>query len=350
MMDVVFDQINVYRLLKTFSICFIIVLLVRTWAYAVKDREESEEKVLELEANDGSSDLSLSSGGRGGKGQPIVPVSKTIYEENICLICKKAIWSREGIELKKGTTVELKCTHRFHWHCLTKTPATTSSKDETDSSYVMVDKVPRCPTCHFQPIVIEAKPLHKWQTTRFWVLIIDEALDQLARFSGTYGIGWANVRARARKMSGITLEQLAAGERQTYGEEDMLDEDDLGGPGEFPYFPALKDGNGERFQDATANVYHKAAGKWLTWKNEGGERMVFKYSWGIPPDTNCHNCQKWLDPEDKDSVVQCQACQNISVERKFFCSDACYSTHALGEECRAMMNKYERFRISKTCS
>jgi hypothetical protein len=181
----------------------------------VKDRAAVEEKKQELE--DGEKDKKRLA--------QIIPVSKTIYEENNCSICKKPIWTREGLEIDKGCTVELKCTHRFHWDCLNKKSSTSSL---TDPSYVMVDKIPCCPVCHFQPTIITAKPLHKWQTVRFWVLIIEEALDQLATASGPGGISWASVRARARKMSGITIEQLGKGDEQTYGKEDMLAEEDLG--------------------------------------------------------------------------------------------------------------------------
>jgi hypothetical protein len=215
MFSTLIDLYDPYELIRAIIIAFVIVMMVRTWAYAVKGRAEEEEKQKEIE------DLEITQ----KKLNQIVPISKTIHNENDCLICKKSLWTREGLEIEKGSTVELKCTHRFHWNCLNKK---SSSSSLSDMSYVMVDKVPCCPTCHFQPSIIEAKPLHKWQTVRFWVLIIDEALDQLATLSGPRGISWANVRARARKMSGVTMEQLAKGDEQTYGKEDMLAEEDLG--------------------------------------------------------------------------------------------------------------------------
>lgn len=338
-----YDFFDTYELLKAVVIAFIIVLMVRAWAYASKDRAEKEEKIRELE--DGEKEVKLL--------QQIIPVSKSIYEENNCSICKKPIWTREGLEIDNGCTVELKCTHRFHWNCLNKK---TSSSSLTDTSYVMVDKVPMCPDCHFQPAVIEAKSLHKWQTIRYWVLIIDEALDQLATKSGKQGISWANVRARARKMSGITLEQLAKGEEQTYGKEDMHAEEDLDGPGKFPYFAALKDGNAERFQDTVDSVYHKSAGKWLTYQSDrGGERMVFKFSWGIPPFTNCHNCDKFLNATELQSTggerggwKECKVCGHSDVMKLYWCSEECYASH--GEYCNKLLNKMERFRVTKSLS
>lgn len=215
MFSTLIDLFDAYELLKAVVISLCIVLMVRTWAYAVKERTEEEEKKLEIE--EGEKNLKLKN--------EIIPVSKSIYEENDCSLCKQPIWTREGLEIDSGSTVELKCTHRFHWNCLNKK---SSSSSLSDMSYVIVDKVPCCPECHFESSVIEAKPLHKWQTVRYWVLIIDEALDQLATQSGRHGISWANIRARARKMSGITVEQLAKGEEQTYGKEDMLAEEDLG--------------------------------------------------------------------------------------------------------------------------
>jgi hypothetical protein len=226
MFSCIYDLFDTYEFVKAVGISLGIVLMVRAWAFSIKDRAEQEEQIRELE--DGEKEAK--------RVEQIIPVSNSIYEENNCTICKKPIWNREGIELEKGCTVELKCTHRFHWKCLNKkTPAPASSSSssssptsQTESTYVMVDKVPCCPDCHFQPTVIEAKPLHKWQTVRYWVLIIDEALDQLATKSSKYGIGWANVRLRARKMSGLTIEQLAKGEEQTHGKEDMHAEEDLG--------------------------------------------------------------------------------------------------------------------------
>lgn len=220
---------DAYELLKAVIIAFVIVMMVRAWAYSIKDRAEKEEQSRELE--DGKQDEKAL--------EQIIPMSKSIYEENNCTICKEPIWTREGLEVKKGCTVELKCTHRFHWHCLnhksspSSSPASTLSSSsaslaDKDSSYVMVDKVPCCPICLYQPTTITAKHLHKWQTVRFWVLIIDEALDQLATMSGRRGIAWANVRARARQISGISTDQLAKGEEQTHGQTDMLAEEDLG--------------------------------------------------------------------------------------------------------------------------
>lgn len=228
MLSFLSDFFDLYELLKAIVIAFIIVLMVRAWAYSVRDRIEKEEEV-NREIEDGKK-------AKNGSEKSIIPISKSIYEENDCSICKKPIWTREGLEVEKGCTVELKCTHRFHWQCLSKNSVATSvspttssnSLEEKDSSYVMVDKVPCCPICLYQPSVIEAKALHKWQTVRFWVLIIDEALDQLATMSGKRGIAWANVRMRARDMSGISLEQLAKGDEQTHGKAEMLAEEDLG--------------------------------------------------------------------------------------------------------------------------
>mmetsp|Transcript_20102 Transcript_20102/g.33862 ORF Transcript_20102/g.33862 Transcript_20102/m.33862 type:complete len:336 (-) Transcript_20102:266-1273(-) len=321
-----------YELVKAVGIALVIVGMVRTWAYAIKERTEDEQKQQEIE--DGEKNEKLLN--------QIVPVSKTIYDENNCGVCKQPIWSRDGIEIDAGSTVELKCTHRFHWHCLNKK---SSSSSLTDLSYVIVDKVPCCPECHFQPTIIEAKPLHKWQTIRYWVLIIDDALDQLATHSGVNGISWASIRARARKMSGITVEQLAKGDEQTHGKEDMLADEDLDGPGNFPYFAALKDGNGIRYQDASDNAFHKSAGKWCTYKSDrGGERMVFKYSWGLPPSVKCHNCQKFIEALD-DDWQDCKKCGHLGVEKLFWCSEGCKATHT--SDCEKELDKYERFRVKK---
>lgn len=223
MLSFLYDLFDGYELLKATGVALIIVLMVRAWAFSIKDRAEQEEKDREIEEGEKAKNAL----------PQIIPISSSIYDDNNCTICKKPIWTREGLELETGTTVELKCTHRFHWKCLhaksqSADSASPSPSSAADSSYVIVDKVPCCPECLFQPTVIEAKPLHKWQTVRYWVLIIDEALDQLATMSGTQGISWANVRQRARKMSGITLAQLAKGDEQTYGKEDMLAEEDLG--------------------------------------------------------------------------------------------------------------------------
>ena len=134
------------------------------------------------------------------------------------------------------------------------------------------------------------------------------------------------------------------------------------GPGQFPYFSALKDGNANRFQDSIDNVYHKSAGKWMTYHSDrGGERMVFKYSWGIPPFTTCHNCAKSIDV---DPVVEtelaggggrsgtrgkdCQRCGHVADKKLFWCSEDCYMTHE--DECKHLLNKMERFRITKNLS
>ena len=212
MISFLYSLFDSYELLKALIIACIIVFLLRMWAFGVKDRTEQEEKVRQQEMDGKIQDI-------------IIPVSSTIYDEHDCLICKRPIWNREGIEIEKGQTVELKCTHRYHWKCLNRNP---SSPSVDESSYVMVNNVTRCPACHFQPDVIEALPLHKWQTVRYWVLLIDDALDQLASRSGKYGICWAEVRSRARKMSGLSLEQLRRGEEQTFGAESIDAEEDLG--------------------------------------------------------------------------------------------------------------------------
>lgn len=90
--------------------------------------------------------------------------------------------------------------------------------------------------------------------------------------------------------------------------------------------------------------------------------MVFKYSWGIPPFTNCHNCNKFVS--DEGSVAQdtvaacagggntgvksCKLCGHLGAKRLFWCSEDCFTTHE--EECKHLLNKMERFRITKNLS
>jgi hypothetical protein len=126
----------------------------------------------------------------------------------------------------------------------------------------------------------------------------------------------------------------------------------IDGPGKFPYFAALKDGNAVRFQDSIDNVYHKSAGKWYTYQSDkGGERMVFKYSWGLPPSAKCHNCQKFIESSSEsfgDDWKDCKKCGHLGTEKLFWCSDLCLATH--NESCSKLLNIYERFRITKNMS
>jgi hypothetical protein len=45
---------------------------------------------------------------------------------------------------------------------------------------------------------------------------------------------------------------------------------------------------------------------------------------------------------------ECKKCNHLTSKKMFYCSDGCFATHE--DECKQLMNKFERFRITKNLS
>eukprot|EP00602_Paraphysomonas_sp_CaronLab_P001666 CAMPEP_0185032882 /NCGR_PEP_ID=MMETSP1103-20130426/21382_1 /TAXON_ID=36769 /ORGANISM="Paraphysomonas bandaiensis, Strain Caron Lab Isolate" /LENGTH=288 /DNA_ID=CAMNT_0027568949 /DNA_START=98 /DNA_END=961 /DNA_ORIENTATION=- len=253
-----------------------------------------------------------------------VIVSKSIHIEDDCPICKRAMWDEDGLEFQRCSVVQLQCSHCFHSRCYT-------GLAPSDGKYAP------CPVCQYHPVRVNLSPLHKWQTIRFWVHLIDEALDQIG--SRTYGVPWSFVRKRAREISGLTLKKLRAGDKQSNGEEDALEDEDLDGPGQFPMFAALIDSDAIRF---TVNcTHHRGKGKWISFKTaEGTERMVFKYEWGVPPLTSCLECKQ---PVSSESYMTCRKCTHLCPKALYWCSKQCYEDGRKKHEpqCESLITLWE---------
>jgi hypothetical protein len=316
-------------MIKALIFATVTVMLLRQAAWFAKVRDEDEAKLLSEAVVVVERTPSY--------------VSPTIHENDLCGICSEKMWSDSGIEISRASVIQLDCKHCFHRSCYLGDLDPKDTNLDRVMPCVIRGHFAPCLYCQMSPKSVSIQPLHKWQTISYWVLLINEALDMAGPHK--YGVSWAEIRKKAREISGLSLDQLRDGDKIANGGQDVLEDEDLDGPGQFPFFAALRDGGCKKF--TVDGVNYRGRSLWTSYMVSGVEKMISKYSWGIPPFTMCSTCDQHID--NASAARSCSRCGDLVPVMKYWCSDQCkkMQNEEHKKQCDRVCSAFEKFHIQR---